>query len=183
MLAAMELNNLYKTKDAASYLASEDARLRLIKSDPRYIEPTISSMLFLCFRLLFDQWHDTGGGNTQIFGVYEACDESNESCVLRHVIIERGAFGRFDLETGLTINDKVIKKDLIKSIEQEYIELDLPAIRDGSSDRTNTNYVEVEWFFNRNSRQAGWTLPNHSMTKLYDKLRKLADRLIAIKSP
>ncbi len=179
----MNIDDFFKTKDAASYLATEEARLYLVQSDPRYLEPTLSRLHFLRFRLLFDQWDDTGGGGTQIFGVYEAHKESSAFCTMRHANIERGAFGSFDLNKGVTVEDKVIKMSLIKSIEREYIAEDLPAIGAGSSICTNTNYVEVEWMFNGTSRRAGFALPNPNMTKLYGKLRQLADSLIAIKSP
>ena len=178
------MDDFFKTTDVASFLATDEARLRLVLDDPRYLEPTLPRFHFLRFRLVFDCLEDTRGGSTQVFAVYEVHRESKEPvCMIRHVTIARGPFGSFDLQRGVTILDRELKKTVLKSLKREFVLQDLPAIHLGSEYCTNINYVEVEWMFNRTSRKAGWAVPNRRLSALYERLKIWSEALMVGEAP
>ncbi len=174
----MDIDKFFKTEDVASHLASDEARLHLVTTDPRHLDPTLSSLHILRFRLVFDVWHDVEGGSTEVFAVYEKVEAAGTSCLVRHVTLKRGSFGTFDLTNGISIVDKSVAGTLLSEIEREYVNQTIPAIREGSEYCTNTDCVEVEWMFNRVKMQAGWSFRNKRMNKLQSKLLQTADRLL-----
>lgn len=168
------MNNIWHTKDAVSHIFTDEAILYLIQKDPRYIEPTIEGRYMLSWRLLFDCRHDTGGGKTEIFAIYINIDDS---VLLRRILIKRGSFGYFNEDKDIEIKDTNLSNKVYQDIKDKFIKISIPPIDEGSEDRTNIDYVEIEWIFERTRREVGWQNPNNNMINLQTMVEHIAAKL------